>query len=267
MVTGLLLLWLAPLAPPRPGVLSLLDKDERYRKAAAAEVTLDGLVERTPAPGRAGAASRFNAFRLRYRDAAGKEVVRELHVPGKAYLLSSHLGKKVRVRGKLVATNADGKTYHELWPAWLEPLTKALAERPAADGIFARCDWQPEEARAWGTRNYVFRAGEEVARAMRLTGPSAAETATALLAQRLRLPAIDWRKQMVVCVSAGLQGPAVEGLVIVRAAGQGGVLRISYRLVPGRGGNLGFGYPAQAALVPRSGDAVRFEQEPAPKKE
>jgi len=265
MVTGLLLL-LAAAEPPRPGVLSLLDQNEQYRKAAAAEVTRDGLVERTPAPGRAGAVSRFNAFRLRYQDEAGKEVVRELHVPGKAYLVSSHLGKKVRVRGKQIDTRADGKTYHELWPAWLEPLTEALAATPGADGIYARCDWQPDEARARGLRKYVFRSGEELARAMRVSGPSAAETATALLARRLRLPAIDWNKHVLVCVSAGLQGPAVEGLVIVRAAGQGGGLRISYRLVAGHGG-LGFGYPAQSALVPRSSGEVRFEQEPAPKKE
>jgi hypothetical protein len=266
MMTGLVLLVLAAPAPaPRPGVVSLLERDEKYRKAAAAEVTLEGLVEQTPS-GRVEA-SRYNAFRLRHLDRAGREVVRELHVPGKAHLLSGHAGKKVRIRGKLIDTREGGKTYRELWPAWLEPLTEALANRPGADGVLARCTWRPEEARARGMRQYVFRSGEELARAMRVSGPSAAETATILLAQRLGLPTIDWNKHMLVCVSAGLQGPGVEGLVIVRAAGQGGVLRISYRLVRARGGGLGFGYPAQAALVARSGAKVRFEQELAPTKE
>src|SRR5262249_30887720 len=145
-----------------------------------------------------------------------------------------------------------GRVHRELWPASLEPLTGALAERPGEDGVYARCDWQPDEARAPGARKYVFRSGEELARALRVSGPSAGETATELLARRLRVPALDWKKHMLVCVSAGLQGPAVEGLVIVRAARRGGELHVSYRLVPAAGGGAGFGFPAQAALIDRA---------------
>src|SRR5262249_18403294 len=223
---ALLLSWGEP--PPlagakaRPGGLSLLEGEEQYRKAAGPEATLEGTVERTPTPGRVEPAARFNLFRLRTQDAGGREDVRELHVPGKAYLVASHVGKKVRVRGKLVETTAGGRVHRELWPAWLEPLTGALAERPGGDGGYARCAWQPDEARAPGARKYVFRSGEELARALRVSGPSAGETATELLARRLRVPALDWKKHMLVCVSAGLQGPAVEGLVIVRAARRGG---------------------------------------------
>jgi hypothetical protein len=151
----------------------------------------------------------------------------------------------------------DGKKYTELWPAWLAPLTGELADRPAADGIFARCDWQPEEARVRGQRNYVFRDGEQLAKAMRVTGPSAAETATTLLARRLRLPIIDWNKHMVICVCAGLQ-PNADGLSIIKVADSSGRMRVSYRISPSPGG--GFGYPAQTALVVRSGSAIEFEK-------
>ena len=131
--------------------------------------------------------------------------------------------------------------------------------RGSCDGVFARCDWQPDEARVRGRRQYVFRSGEDLARALRVSGPSGAETATALLARRLRVPAIDWNKHMLVCVSAGLQGPAAGGLAIERAAERDGVLRITYRLVPAKEG-AGFGYPAQTALVARTAGEVRFDE-------
>jgi len=166
----------------------------------------------------------------------------------------------VRVLGKLIETKADGKVYQELWPAWMEPLTRDLTAAPGADGVFARCDWQPDEARARGVRRYVFRSGEELAKAMRISGSSAGDTASRLMAQRLRVPAIDWRKHMLVCVSAGLQTAAVEGLRIVGATERDGGTHIMYRLLPGKGDGFSFGYPAQAALVPRREGTVKFDR-------
>ena len=110
MTLTLLLLMTIPADAP-PGALVLLADATEYKQAAETAQMLDGLLERTPTTGTLGAATRFNAYRLRYTDAAGKEQVRELHAPGKAYLLASHLGKKVRVHGKAVDTKADGKTY------------------------------------------------------------------------------------------------------------------------------------------------------------
>jgi hypothetical protein len=257
-----ILLLLAEEAPP--GALVLLAGDERYQKAKEPAATLDGVLERTPSVGRLDSASRFNVYRLRYQD-SGKERFRELYVPGKAYLLAGHLGKKVRVHGKAIDTKADGKVHAELWPAWVLPLTGELARAPAADGVFVRCDWQPEEARRRGTRTYVIRSGEQLARLLRVRGGSANETATEMLAQKLRVPAIDWERHMLVCVSAGLQGPSFEGLVITGVAQRDGGLRVGYRLVPPQGGGAGFAYPAQTALVKRFDGAVRFEQEAAPK--
>jgi hypothetical protein len=257
-VLGLLLALLAEEMPP--GALELLAKDNVYVKAAGPAASFDGILERTPSAGRLDSATRFNVYRLRYND-AGKEQHRELYVPGKAYLLASHLGKKVRVHGKAVDTKADGKVYAELWPAWLVPLTGELARTPGSDGVFVRGDWQPDEARVRGTRTYVVRSGEQLAGLLRVKGSTAGEAATEMLAQKLRVPAIDWEKQMVVCVSAGLQGPAVEGLTIIKVAESDGVLRVSYRLVPAKREGLGFGYPSQTALVKRYEGEVRFEQE------
>src|SRR5262249_30359181 len=159
-----------------------------------------------------------------------------------------------------------GKPRLELWPAWLLPLSGPLPVTPGPDGILARCDWQPEEARQRGRRQFVIRSGEQLAQAMRITGPTAAETATTLLARRLNVPAIDWNQYMVLCVSAGLQGSSIIGLAITEVKEQGTTLRVTYRLVKAAMPSSGFGYPAQTVLVKRSTAELRFEQETAPPK-
>src|SRR5262245_14758653 len=125
-------LTLAPAAPPE--VLRLGEKEEWYQKAPEKEVTLDGMVERTPTSGRTHIPGRFNLYRFRYNAPDGKQEVRELYVPGKAYLLAGHVDKKVRVKGKLVDFKAGEKTLPEIWPATFEPLTGELAALPGADG-------------------------------------------------------------------------------------------------------------------------------------
>src|SRR5207248_3226632 len=127
-------------------------------------------------------------------------------------------------------------------------------------------DWQPEEARKRGSQQFVFRSADQLAVAMRVRGPSAGETSSNLLARRLNVPAIDWEKQMIVCVSAGFQGPAIEGLAITSVKEMGDTLQVRYRLMPAKEGGAGFGYPAQSVLVKRSSAEVRFEQEAAPPK-
>jgi hypothetical protein len=246
-------------AEPPTGAVKLLLGTDEYKKGDGREATLDGLLERTPTTGRAGGGARFNVFRLRFQDTEGKESVRELHLEDKAYLVASQVGKKVRVHGKLMDIKAQSAVIAELWPAWLQPLTGPLVL--GVDGIYARSDWQPEEARKRGTRQFVFRSGEQLAEAMHVSGSSAPQTATSLLAQRLRVPSIDWDRHMLICVSAGLQGGSVEGLAIVRVKEESGILRVAYRLISGKGAGIGFGYPAQTILVNRFAGEVRFEQE------
>src|SRR5262245_31910771 len=136
----LLLLAVATDIPEGPGVLKLLAGNDEYTKLAGNEILLDGLIERTPTTGRPGGTTRFNVYRLRYQDATGKEETRELQVPDKAFLLADHLGKKVRIAGKLAETKVEDAVVRELWPAWMQPLTGPLALAPGPDGVYARCD-------------------------------------------------------------------------------------------------------------------------------
>jgi hypothetical protein len=153
------------------------------------------------------------------------------------------------------------------------------------DGVFARTYWQPAAALHKGGHHYVFRDGKALADAMKVTGSSADETATAMLAKQLGVKAIDWKKQMVVTVAAGLQGAEADRLFITRVVVQDDALSVYYQLrveeklqptgdkddgKPPAKGAGGFGYPAETVLVNRYDGAIRLKDEtpkPAPKKE
>jgi hypothetical protein len=253
-------------APVRPGVVTLLAGEEAYQAAKGTEAIHEGVIERNPATGLLGTPTRFNTYRLTTQDGAGKPLTRDLYVPGKEYLLAPHVGQRVRVVGKVVVTEAGGKTYTELWPARLESLSAALADAPGADGVYARCTWQPAEAQRRGARHYVFRDGRQVARVMGLSGDSADETAVKLLAQNLRVPALDWKKFMAVTVCAGLKGPEADRLTITGVIVDGDTLTVRYRLSASPGA-AGIGYPAETVLVERFDGPVRIEEEKGPRPE
>src|SRR5450755_4078681 len=97
----------APEEPVEVKPVILLAGADEYKAAKAAEAIYEGVVENNPGDGAVGKPTRFNAYRLKGKDPAGKEFVRELYVPGKAFLLATYVGKRVRVTGKLAETPAD----------------------------------------------------------------------------------------------------------------------------------------------------------------
>ena len=153
----------------------LLAGTDEYKAAKGTEAVYEGVVENNPGDGMIGKPTRFNAYRFTGKDGDGKEFVRELYVPGKAFLLASFVGQRVRVTGKFADTTADGKVHLELWPAQVEGMAAAAvaAAPPIPDGVHARCGWQPDEARKLGQRVLIYRNGRELASALRLSGDDA----------------------------------------------------------------------------------------------
>ncbi len=252
-------------AADRPAPVALLADDAEYKAAKAAETIFEGALERTPTKGTLGGPSRFNPYRLIGRDGTGKPLVRELFVATKAPLLAVHVGQRVRVVGKLVEVETDATKQTELWAARVEALSEAVAEAPRTDGIYARATWQPASARKLGFRSFVFRDGAQLAKEMNLSGTSAGDTATAMMARQLQLPTVDWSKHMVVSISAGLRGSDADRLTVTHVEVDDDKMTIHYKLaVGGPGPAPGFGYPAQTVLVNRCTGSVRFEQEKAP---
>ena len=249
-----------------PASVVVLADDADYKTAKATEMIFEGVLERTPSKGTLGGPVRFNPYRLLARAGAGKPVAHELFVANKAPLLAVHVGRRVRIVGKLVEVATDGGRQLELWPARVEAITETLAEVPADDAVYARSNWQPETARKVGFRWFVFRDGTQLAREMKLTGTTAGDTATSLLGRELRVPALDWGKHMIVTVSAGLRGRDAEKLTVTRVAVEDDKMTVYYRL---EAGGPGFGYPAETVLVDRFAGTIRVEEEkapPAPKK-
>ena len=250
-------------AADRPVPLVILADDPDYKTAKTPESIFEGVLERTPSKGTLGGPARFNPYRLASSAGVDKPLVRELFVSSKAPLLAVQVGQRVRVVGKLIEVEVDGTKRLELWPARIESLSEAIAEEPGADGIYARTVWQPATALKRGFRTFVFRNGPELAREMKLTGPTAADTATELMARRLRVPTVDWSKHMIVTLSAGLHGPEADRLRVTRVAVEDEKMTIYYKLeVGGLGPAAGFGYPAETVLLDQFTGTVRVQEEP-----
>jgi hypothetical protein len=235
-----------------------------YKEAKSTETALEGVVQRTPTTGRVGLPTRFNAFQFSWTDATGQNLTREIHAPDKAHLLGDYIEQRVRLVGKLVDTDVDGKTYQELWPARLHPFNRDAqsSERSAhKDGVLARTAWQPPNALRAGVLQLVIRDGTALAKHMRVSGDEGDRAASALMAKRLNVQSIDWDKQMLICVAAGLKTTEGDRLAITRVAVKDKELIVTYRLLAPEGGATGFGYPAQTALVERFNGVVRFEEE------
>jgi len=255
---GLVLCLVLPFAaePAPPGTIVLLAGQAAYRDLKSPELVYEGLLQRNAGTGKLG--GHFQPYRLACQDGAGKPLLYDLNVPEKAHLLAGLVGQQIRITGKLVPIAIEGKTIQVLWPARLTRTTIPLADRPGGDGIYARSYWQPDEARQRGSRQYVFRDGEQLARALKLTGSASAQTATTLLAKNLGVAEIDWKKHMLVSVCAGLR-TEIERLVITKAHVQEDQLTISYKMVAAA---AGFGYPAETVLLDRFAGTVRFVEEP-----
>lgn len=228
MTAVLLTGWLIAAAPvpAPPGMVPILAGTAAYRSLPGIEMVIAGTL------GRADGAS----YQLTPVDARPLR----LHAPGKAHLLEAHLGRRVRLRGKWLPA-ADGAI---LWVGAMERLD--LPDR--VRGVLARCYLAAPGPAVAGIDRRVVRSGEALAPLLQVTGPTAAATATRLLAGRLGVGGIDWRTQMVVSVTHPLT-PRYDRLQVVRLTRRDGTLVVHYRLSGGPG--VGFARPGETVLLPR----------------
>lgn len=240
MTAVLLTGWLIAAAPvpAPPGLVPVLAGTAAYRSLPGVETALAGTL------GLADGSS----YQLTPVDA---RPVR-LHAPGKAHLLAPLLGRRVRLLGKWLPA-ADGAT---LWVGSLEQ--PDLPDR--VRGVLARCYLAAPGPAAAGIDRRVVRSGEALAPLLQVTGPTAAATATRLLAARLGVGGIDWRTQMVVSVTHPLT-PRYDRLRVVRLTRRDGTLVVQYRLSGGPG--VGFARPGEAVLLPRHDGPIEVEIEGA----
>jgi hypothetical protein len=248
-------------AEPPQRSIPLMAEEDWYKKAKESEKTFLGVMDRTPTEGRLGGQARFNTYRLVWK-AEDKVVSRELHVPGKAYLLTEHLGKRVRIFGKAVDVKSEDGTFAEIWPARLEFTGDKDTVPLGADGILARSSWQPAKARKVGFQYFLIRNSKEAADLLNFRGDDAEKEATLSLAKQLNVDSIDWKNQMAVTVCAGLKSAdEVDRLTIVKVAVKEKTLTITYQVRPPIAREAGFWYPAETVLIDQFEGAVRLEED------
>ncbi len=135
-LTAALLLGAPPPAPAAadapPTRLQLFADDSWYKGQKGEEKSFTGVLSRAAeAPKGAVGFGRVNPYRLTMTDDKGQQSVREVYTGARPELLAPYVGHKVRLVGKAVDAEVEGKAHAEIWPARLE-LLDALPPPPLA---------------------------------------------------------------------------------------------------------------------------------------
>lgn len=272
-LTGLTAAGTDTAAPEPPGRRELFAREGWYRGQAGKEQVFAGVLQRAERGKGVAGFGRFNPYRLVM---AGKKV-REVYVGGRSELLEPYVGKRVRITGKAVDMEVEGRMHHEIWPARLE-IAAAEEESEECCGeeetakelkVFARAAWEFERADPDGPKEgktLVLRSAAELVAATPFRERDAAQEvvekqATAHLTRALKVGGIDWAKQMLVVVTAGLKptgGYRVE-ISAVRAADKTATVRWAVQPPRGAAADV-LTHPGQVALVERFDGKVAFVQ-------
>jgi hypothetical protein len=255
--------------PPRP----LFAAEKWYQDAPGPERTFAGRVEANAGLGKIGLPARFHSFILHWVD-DGKVVQTPVHMAGQDHLLAPFVGQSVRIVGKLVESEQDGKKLAELWPAKIESMGvgaalgewKVLARADQGTFPVIRLQTRPSSA--------VIRDAATLGREVSNTLGNRMDPAqvTNFLALSLRRKRIDWAKEMVLCVAGGQQQVPGTRVEISRIVVDDTGMNVYWRLIqpkavapanPGMRFQVGVSYPSDTVLVDRFDGEVRFHQEDA----
>jgi len=250
----------------------LFAAEEWYKTQKGEERSFVGVLERTPGsgPGTVGFA-RTNPYRLVMED-NGKKSVREVYVGGKSGLLTPYVGKKVKLIGKAVDMEVEGKQHHEIWPARVE-LIAAEKKRaaPAAKGgedrelpILARGVWPVPQDKP---EQLILRNGEELALAHGVAAADAKDMRIQIAAGKdvlklLKVEHIDWKKHMLVVVASGTKPTGGYSVEVLGLSVKDKVLTIRWRLNSPKPGSIvtqALTHPSQMVLVERFDGSIRFD--------
>jgi hypothetical protein len=135
MMTSLVLAVLTvPAAEPAkepPAKLELFATEDWYKSQKGKEADFVGVLMFKERPKDVVGFDRFNPYTLVMTDGT-KTTVREVYVGGKPELLKPYIGKRVKLTGKAVDMEVEGKDHREIWPARLEvvPAEKKDEKKP-----------------------------------------------------------------------------------------------------------------------------------------
>jgi len=130
--------------------------------------------------------------------------------------------------------------------------------------IQARGFWRAPARPGAAAQQLVLRNAVQAAKAMGLAPDGRSQTqATRTLAEALKVPTIDWEKQMVIVVTAGAKPTGGYSVEVLGVTAQDKTLTVRWKLnSPGRDSIVtqAFTHPAQAVLVDTAEGEPKFVQ-------
>jgi hypothetical protein len=289
--------------PPR---LELFAKEDWYQKQEAKQQEFVGVLKKVEMPKGVGF-NRFNPYKLttivyvkvavqievggklvtEYREVA-EQHEREVYVGGKNDILDAYVGKTVKLVGKPVMMEVEGKKHNEIWPARLElvpPPVKGPApaqEEECCEGddakelkIHAKARWQYVMANPDGDtkgKQFALHSAAELVAATPFKNLDAPQQvvekkATEELAKALKVESIDWSKQMLVVVTGGVKPTGGWQIDVQKVVVDGKKCVVVWQLTPPDGfATQAFTHPSLVALVDRCEGTVEFAVAPPSKK-
>jgi hypothetical protein len=288
-----------------PSKMELFSREDWYKNQTGKEQDFTGKLSKVERKSGAGF-SRFNAYRLEaivhkavtVQVKVGEKVIEEkrlvpetivleVYVGGKANILDAYVGRSVKLVGKPVTLEVEGTKYNEVWPArvelWDPKKIEVKGPPRGADNDEACCadEKDAQDAKLLKIQasapiplttkegHVVIRSAKELlmAQASKDKGEEAEKAATAKLAEALKLDAIDWSKQMVICIDGGTRPTGGYSVDVISATVQNNKLTIYWKLTTPKAGEpvtQVVTHPQRTIVVDRYEGPVDFNPATAP---
>jgi len=235
--------------------VEIFAKESFYKEMKGPEVEFVGVLKKTPQKDGVIGFGRVNPFRL---EMEGNKV-REVYAGSQGKLLDPYVGKKVKLVGKAVDMEVEGRMHYEIWTATLTVL-----------GDAKKGDAKAGDLKIHGSTPARLAAGPVIIKSAEQLGKltnTDADKATANAAKMLKVDSIDWTKQMIIVISGGTQrtgGYSVEAKSLEKKDGK---LIVNWKLnspPPGSFVTQALTNPALSILVDRFEGDVVFEPKSPP---
>jgi hypothetical protein len=236
--------------------VEIFAKEGFYKETKGPEIDFVGVLKKTPQKAGVIGFGRVNPYRL---EMEGNKV-REVYAGSQGKLFDPYVGKKVKLIGKAVDMEVEGRQHREIWTASLVVLAgdKKGADKTGDLKIHAKTP-----ARI-ATGPVVIKSAEQLAK---LTN-TAADKASANAAKMFKVDTIDWTKQMIIVISGGTQRTGGYSVEAKSLNVKDGKLIVNWKLntpAPGAFVTQALTNPALSILVDRFEGDVVFEPKSPPK--
>jgi hypothetical protein len=251
----------APQAAGRP----LLAEETWYREAPEPEREFEGKVDYQVGDGRIGLPQRYAGFRILGVE-EGRPVARPLYTADRDYLLAPLVGRRVKLLGKVVSREVQGRQIGEFWPGRLLADLGEAGEAVGEIRVLARTSrWIPARRTAQ-PQAFVIRDAATLAQLSGMAGQGAEAAAERSLCQMLEakpgtagITGIDWKRQMLLAISGGIQPTGGAKVEVTRLVLQEKGMEVFWKLVTQPGG-VGLP-PTETLLLPRFEGEIRILRE------